>query len=374
MNTNIEQLTTPSFLVDLDVLEKNIKEMADICKKNNKELWPMVKTHKSSQIARMQYEAGIGGFLVGTIDEAEKLIENGFEDIALAYPVASEENILRVIDLLKRANIIVSFDGEEAAKKFNEALKKEGLKAEYLIIIDCGLNRFGVKPESAGNLAKILSKYDNLKMKGISTHPGQVYSATNIEEVKEVAQEEIKSLETAVSSLKESGFEAEMVATGSTPTAKFAAESDVITVLRPGNYVFYDNIQIAMGVVPEERCSLTVLATIISHPTKDRFLLDAGSKCLGLDKGAHGISTIKGFGRIKSHPELVITDLSEEVAKVKIESETDLKVGDKVMIIPNHSCSAANMTNYLIGHRNGKVEKTIYIDARGGSLRTPQDN
>lgn len=56
-------------------------------------------------------------------------------------------------------------------------------------------------------------------------------------------------------------------------------------------------------------------------------------------------------------------------AKVKIEGNTDLKVGDKIEIIPNHSCSAANMTNYIIGFRNNEVERIIGVDIRGNSSK-----
>ena len=59
---NIHELSTPSFLVELDTLENNISEMAKICKENDVELWPMVKTHKSGMIAKMQYDAGVGDF------------------------------------------------------------------------------------------------------------------------------------------------------------------------------------------------------------------------------------------------------------------------------------------------------------------------
>lgn len=368
---NIHELSTPSFLVELDTLESNISDMAKLCKKNGKELWPMVKTHKSSMIAKMQHDAGIGGFLVGTIDEAVKLIDSSFDDIMLAYPVAGKENISRVIELGKKARVIVVFDGEDTAKAINDALSKKNMSMEYLIIIDCGLHRFGVGPEFAGNLAQKLEKYNNLKLKGISTHPGQVYGAANMQEVEGVAKIEIEALAIAVKSLEQKGFTLDIVTTGSTPTAEFAVKSDAVTALRPGNYVFYDNIQMSLGVVPEERCSLTVLATVISRPNDDTLIIDAGSKCFGLDKGAHGISIIKGFGYVKGHPELVITDLSEEVAKIKIEKNTDVKVGDKLEVIPNHACSSANMTSFLIGHRKGTIEKTIYIDARGGSIRKP---
>ena len=149
----------------------------------------------------------------------------------------------------------------------------------------------------------------------------------------------------------------------------FAAKDKDITIVRPGNYVFYDNIQMSIGLVREEDCALTVLATVISKPKEDVLLIDAGSKCLGLDKGAHGNSLIEGYGYIINHPELVITDLSEEVAKIKIKDHTDIKIGDKIQIIPNHSCSAANFTNYLVGHRSGVIEKLLEIDMRGGSIK-----
>lgn len=366
---NIKELTTPSFLVDLDILEKNIEDMATLCKRKNKRLWPMVKTHKSTQIARMQLAAGADGFLTGTLDEAEKLAQKGFFNIMLAYPVAGAENVARAMNLAKKVHLIFSLDGVDAAKALNDAAEDADIKLEYLIIIDSGLHRFGVPPEDAKILAYNLSAFSHLKLVGIGTHPGHVYAASSSEQVKKVATEEVKTMKRAKDSLEDAGFRVDIVATGSTPTAAYAVEDENITVLRPGNYVFYDNIQMSLGVVTETRCALSVLATIISHPAQDTFIMDAGSKCLGLDKGAHGISLVKGYGAIKDHPELLITDLSEEVGKIKILRGTKVKVGDKIQVIPNHACSAANMTNYLIGHRKGIIEKTIYIDIRSGSFR-----
>lgn len=371
---DIKNLSTPAFLVDLDILEININEMAGLCKKNNKELWPMVKTHKSTQIARMQQEAGAKGFLVGTLDEAEKLAQEGFKNIMLAYPAAGEQNVARVINTAKKSRIILSLDGMDAAKALNEAAKCHGLTLEYLIIIDSGLHRFGVLPEEAVKLASNLSVLEYLKLVGIGTHPGHVYGASSSEEVKKVADEEMTAMKRAKKNLEIAGYKVDIVATGSTPTAMYVAEDENITVLRPGNYVFYDNIQMALGVVPESRCALTVLGTIISHPREDTLIMDVGSKCLGLDKGAHGISLVKGYGVIKDHPELLITDLSEEVGKIKIIGDTKVKVGDKLQVIPNHACSTANMTDYLIGHRKGEIERAIYIDIRGGSFRNPPVN
>ncbi len=363
----IYKLTTPNFLLDLNLLEQNITAMADICQANKKMLCPMVKTHKSMEIAAMQANHGAAGFLVGTLDEAEKLIQAGFTEIMLAYPVAASENIIRVIELAKQAHIILSFDGVCAAAQFQEHLVSEDLVLDYLIIIDSGLHRFGVEPDQVLKLACDLKQFASLRFKGIATHPGHVYGKGNLAEVEIVARQEIDTLTAARELLTLAGFEVNIVATGSTPTAVYVGNSNIITMLRPGNYVFYDAIQSALGVVSPERCALTVLATITSQPSGDIFIIDAGSKCLGLDKGAHSVSLIKGYGLVKNHQELIIESLSEEVGKIRIAGKTSLKVGDRLEIIPNHACAAANMTSHLVGHRNGNVARIISIDARGGT-------
>ncbi|EGO63344.1 alanine racemase [Acetonema longum] len=361
------QLTTPSFLVDLEKFEQNIKETAELCQSNGKKLCPMVKTHKSVEIAAIQQAHGAASFLAGTLDEAEQLVEHGFQEIVLAYPVAAAENITRVIGLAKKAHVMISFDGFEAALQMQNRLAAEKLRMDYLVIIDCGLRRFGVRPEKVLELARALSKLSALNFKGIATHPGHVYGVSCLSEIAKVAQEEISALETAKNLLSQAGFAVEIVATGSTPTLPFAAQNNTVTTLRPGNYIFYDGIQIALGVVPHDRCSLTVLATVIANPSENLFIIDAGSKCFGLDKGAHSAALLQGYGMIKNHPELMVEGLSEEVGKIKATKATDLKVGDKIEVIPNHACAAANMTSFLVGHRNGVIERIIKIDARGGS-------
>lgn len=367
----IGELTTPNFLVDLDLLEQNIAEMAARCRVNGKQLWPMVKTHKSTAIARKQVEAGAAGFLTGTLDEAEKLMDEGFTNLMLAYPVAAGENIERALKLGQRGRVTLSLDGAAAARQINEALRRTDGYLDYLIIIDCGLQRFGVEPGQAAWLARELASYERLYFKGIATHPGQVYGAASAEEVREVAAREVQAMQQAVNNLQENGFQPDIIATGSTPTADHVVKAAVINVLRPGNYVFYDNIQMALGVVPMERCALTVLATILSRPRQDTFIVDAGSKCLGLDKGAHGNALLDGYGRVKGHPELYVIGLSEEVGKIKIAGQTPLQVGDKIQIIPNHACSTANMTSYLVGHRKDILETTLPVDMRGGTVRRP---
>jgi D-serine deaminase-like pyridoxal phosphate-dependent protein len=363
----ISQLGTPSFIVDLDIMEKNIVKMAVLCKKYGKQLCPMVKTHKCMEIALLQQHiGGAGGFLAGTLTEAEKMADVGIMNIMLAYPHACKENIRRIAALIKRTHLILCFDGEEAACLTEQILAEENLTVDYVIILDCGLHRLGIEPEKIVFLASALQSNSHLCFKGIASHPGHVYGVSDPAGIADVAAEEIRILEKAKENLMQAGFNVDIVASGCTPTTIYELQSHVVDIIRPGNYIFNDAIQIALGTASEKECSLSVLATIIAHPAEDRYIIDAGSKCLGLDKGAHNISLVKGFGIIKGHPELLMEALSEEVGKIQSIGSTTVKVGDILEIIPNHACVAANMTNYLMGCRHGEVERRLYIDARGG--------
>ena len=164
--------------------------------------------------------------------------------------------------------------------------------------------------------------------------------------------------------LQKLGINPTLITSGSTPTYFEACKSNVINKLHLGNYVFMDNIQKSLDCgVTEKMCVLTILATVISAPRDGEFVIDAGSKCLGLDTGAHGNNNIKDYGLVKDHKELRILLPS----KLVVEGRTNIKIGDKIEIIPNHSCSAANTTSYYISTRNDIVDKIIKVDMRSNS-------
>ncbi|VEH38728.1 Predicted amino acid aldolase or racemase [Fusobacterium varium] len=74
-----ENLKTPAILLNLNALENNIKTYQKMCTNNGKELWPMIKTHKSMELLKMQIEAGATGALCGTLDEAEACCKIGLK-------------------------------------------------------------------------------------------------------------------------------------------------------------------------------------------------------------------------------------------------------------------------------------------------------
>ena len=365
----IHELQTPAILLNLDSMEHNVKKYCDAAAKAGKQIWPMIKTHKSLELSRLQADYGCTGFLCGTLDEAEAMAEAGFENIMYAYPVATEVSIKRVVELAKKCNFIVRFDGIDSARLTNEGAKAAGVIVNYTIIVDSGLHRFGVAPEKTVELADALKEFEHLHFCGISTHPGHVYGASCEADVPQYCKDEMESIAAAADALRAAGYELEIISSGATPTFWGSLEDENLMIYHPGNYIFNDAIQMSTNTATEDECALYVLASVVSHPREDLFICDAGAKCLGLDMGAHGNASVKGHGAIKGHPELTMYSLSEEVGKIHVDGPTDLKVGDKIIIIPNHSCSTANLTEYYIGVRGEEVERYIDVDIRGNSTK-----
>ena len=139
----LNELKTPSIILNLDALENNIKKSdkidIDLLRKINIDIWPMIKTHKSSEILKMQKENKASGVLCGTLDECEKSMDAGFENIMYAYPVSDELAIERIINLSKKTNFIVRIDNLEAGKLINEKAHQKNAKINYTVIVNCGL-------------------------------------------------------------------------------------------------------------------------------------------------------------------------------------------------------------------------------------------
>jgi D-serine deaminase-like pyridoxal phosphate-dependent protein len=134
--------------------------------------------------------------------------------------------------------------------------------------------------------------------------------------------------------------------------------------MRPGNYVFYDRMQVALGSASMADCSLSVLTTVISLPAPDRAVVDAGSKTFALDRGAHGIEAVAGFGH-EPRLGLVLDRLSEEHGIISILRER-VRIGDRLRFVPNHACTVANLADCLIGVRGGVVTEVLPVAVRGG--------
>ena len=361
------EIDTPAIIVYKDKLMKNILDMQSFCNQNNISLRPMIKTHKMPQIAKLQVDNGAIGITCAKISEAQVMVKEGIRDIFIAYEIINEEKIKALIDLSKRANLSVAVDSKYGVDMLSKHFSMEGISINVLIEINSGLNRCGLDDlEEIYILADHITKQPNLRLKGLFTHAGHAYGATDYRKVEEIGAYEGEFLVEIKNHLKEKGISVEILSSGSTPTAKISGKVKGISEIRPGNYVFYDAIQVALDIVDIDRCALSVIATVVSKPTSDRAIIDAGSKTLALDKGAHGVSNVNGFGLVKNIKGITIERLSEEHGILKLEGEgKNINIGDKIEIIPNHACTVINLFDYINIVEENVISEKYQVHARG---------
>jgi D-serine deaminase-like pyridoxal phosphate-dependent protein len=364
---DLNQLDTPALLVDLDRLETNIARMAAFAREHGVLLRPHAKSHKSAGIARRQIDAGAVGLTVAKLDEAEAFLDAGFTDLFIANEVVGMHKWERLVRLAQRGTVAIGIDDIGAARGLADVAQAQSVVVDVVIEIDSGLHRAGVLPgEAALRLAEAVSAQRGVRLRGVFTHAGHAYGAHSPEEVRRIGELEGAAVVETANLLRTHGIACPVVSVGSTPTALSAGAVPGVTEMRPGNYVFYDRMQLGLGSANTRDCALSVLATITSRPTADRAIIDAGSKTFALDRGAHGMETVQGFGEDLTHG-LVIDHLSEEHGIiVRAEHQSDPSVGDRLRFLPNHACTAANLADCMFGVRGDRVEEVLPVIVRGG--------
>lgn len=332
---------TPALVIDVQKLQHNIADMAGYAEANSFRLRPHVKAHRLPEIAAMQAQHGCVGFTCAKIGEAEMLAQHGFGDLLIAHQLVSPPKMQKLANLLAVATVTVGCDSLQGAVELENLARELRQSIAISLEIDSGLHRCGTLPgkDTLDLACSIRSACPDIIIKGVFTHAGQAYAARSQEEIRQIAIAEATAVVETAELLRQHGFPITEISVGSTPTAKHAHQVPGVTEIRPGNYVFYDAIQVGLGVVPERDCALTVHSTIISRPTADRVVMDAGSKVLGLDKGAHGLELVKGFGIVVGWPHLTVERLSEEHGIIVRRDDGPLpSIGEQLQIIPNHAC------------------------------------
>ncbi len=379
-----DELDTPCLVVDLDVLEKNIRRMAECGRDAGVALRPMVKTHKCPAIAHMQLRMpATVGINASKVAEAEVMAFGGAQDIFITNEIIGVSKVERLIHLAKHYRMSASVDSLVGAKGLDDVAKRHDVRLDVLIHIDSGNRRTGVLPgEPALQLVREILKFDHLNFKGIWTHEGQNYGGRTPEEVLEITMKAgALMIETKKFIERETGLKV-YTSVGSTPGAKPLARMPGIDEIRPGAYVFNDGSQIFTGSCTLKDCALTILCTIVSHPEPHRIVTDAGTKanpppmvCIAFDEEGGRLSrplNSTGGGIIRDLrgeicEEMVCHRWGEEYGMINLygDKKREIRIGDKIEIIPYHVCDTVNLFEEIFGVREGEVEVRWPIWARG---------
>jgi len=358
-----DELSTPALMIDLDALERNLDRMASSCRKQGVGLRPHVKTHKTPEVARMQLERGALGLTVAKVGEAEVMAEAGLDDILIAYPIVGAEKLRRLVTLARRRRISVALDSEAAAQELSQAASEQDSTIGVLVEFDVGFHRCGLAPgQSCVELASKIAAMPGLSFRGLMTYFGNIRGSP--EERRAGIEVVAEKVERALAAFQDSGIQVEIVSGGSTPSAEYSELVAGLTEIRPGTYVYNDMNTFYQGACRLEDCAARVVTTVVSTAVPGRAIIDAGSKALSSDLLGAGRGW--GYGYVVEVPDVPVTKLNEEHGHLDITRSTHkFYVGEVLTIIPNHVCTCVNMHDDAFLLRNGIVEGSWRVAARG---------
>ena len=348
---HIDDIETPAVLVDIDRVESNLGRAQAYANRHRLRMRPHIKTHKLPVLARRQVALGAVGITCQKLSEAEVMADGGLTDIFLPYNILGRPKLQRLLALSRRIAVSVSADSLATLSGYDETFSAVGEKLNVLVECDTGGQRCGVQsPAEAAALAAEICGRTGVSFAGLATYPGagKVHATA-------------AWLEEAVALLSSRGIPCATISNGGTPDLWSAHEVTAASEHRAGTYIYLDRYQVAKGVGSFDDCALTVLSTVVSHPTRDRIVLDAGSKALTSDTLG-----MNGFGLISGYEEIPITILSEEHAVADAtHSTTKPSVGDRVRIVPNHACPVSNLFDFVHFVRGDEVSDIVPVAARG---------
>ncbi len=348
---DINDIDTPAVLIDLARVEVNLKRAQDYVSAQGWQMRPHVKTHKLPRFAWRQMELGAVGITTQKLGEAEAMADSGISDIFLPYNILGVSKLSRLKALHDRVCIAVTADSLVTIKGYAGRFTDPAHRLRVLVECDTGAARCGVQTGAeAVALAQAILASKGLQFGGLMTYPAQGGLAATQ-----------SWLAAALAAFHASGIAVGTVSTGGTPDLMHASALHATTEYRPGTYIYSDRMQVAFGHGSLEDCALTVLATVVSRPTPDRAILDAGSKALAAD-----LCPAPGHGHILGYPDAVIRVLSEEHAAVDLSAcPRRPEIGERVRVIPNHACVVSNLFDEVYLMNGTQVDEVARITSRG---------
>jgi len=348
---SLGELDTPAVTILLDRLEANIARAQATIAARGIDNRPHIKTHKIPEIAAMQMAAGAVGITCQKLGEVEVFVDAGVaDDILLTFNIVGEKKTDRLMQLASRVKrLAVVCDNDVVLRGLSEAGVRHGRDVPVLVECDTGFGRNGVQtPQAARELAQIATNLPRIRFEGLMAFPNK-------------APDTATFMDEALALLKADGIPVPVVSGGGTPALRTLADFPMMTEHRAGTYVYNDVMMVSAGAAAWEDCAMHVRATVVSMPTPERAIIDAGSKVLTREQ-----YYVADFGRVVEYPGATVANVSEEHGMLDLSrAEAKPRIGEVISVIPNHCCVVSNMVDEVYGVRDAVVETVWPVAARG---------
>ncbi len=354
----VDQLETPVLTIDIDAMERNLAKMMAILDGSGVRLRPHLKTAKSPALAQMMIRAGAVGVCCAKISEAEVMANAGITDILLTSEVAGVGKFERIVAL---AGWVPEFkavvDNAHAIDAIAAISRARGTTTKLVIEQDVNTHRSGVTTAAeALALADRIRDTDGIELVGVHGYAGHV-QIRPLDTRTEGNVDAMSVLEETVELLREHNHPIPIVTGGGTGTCELDARRGLLNEVQAGSFLLMDTLYRDAGVPFEQ--ALRCRTTIISRPSPDRAVCDAGQKTMSHDGGPP---------QVENRPGVTYRRGSDEHGSIIVdpaELDRPLEVGDVITLIPSHICTTVNLHDVFVGVRGDVVEAVWPIEARG---------
>ncbi|MDA3910199.1 MAG: alanine racemase, partial [Bacteroidales bacterium] len=343
----LSEIEKAVFVVDLSIVQHNIRLMKQKANKHKLMFRPHVKTHQSKDIAAILKAEGIQKITVSSLDMCLNFIDMGFQDICIAIPFNLNE-IHRLNAIPNHINIQICLDSMDVFQRLDASLTRQ---FDFYIKTDAGYGRSGLTIDKISNFEQLIQAAESsqyMRFHGLLVHNGQMYHAKNTNEIHQLHEESVKQLNKLASKLPGDIF----LSIGDTPAISITENFNGVDEIRPGNFVYYDLMQENLGVCKTEEIAVRLFAPVVGkYPERNELVVHAGA--VHLSKEAIQINGEICYGQvvaIQTKQErkpltnrLNLIRLSQEhgIISADIQTQARINYGDFLEIIPVHSCLTA---------------------------------
>jgi 3-hydroxy-D-aspartate aldolase len=363
---SIDQIETPALVVDLDAFDRNVKRMAGFGRESGMRIRPHAKTHKCPSIARRQIAAGAVGQCCQKVGEAEALVRGGVDDVLVTNEVIGAQKLRRLAALATEATIGLCFDAKEQIEAASRAALEFGVTLDALVEVDVGMQRCGIAPGvPVRELAQRITEAPGLAFRGLQAYHGEAQHLPTSAEREAAIARAAEAVQATREALDQVGLTCAVVSGAGTGTFRLESATGLWNELQVGSYVFMDTEYARIGAkgggpFAEFEHSLFVLSTVMSVPSAEYVVVDAGLKSYSCEKG---------MPWVHHTDDVSVVGVSDEHGKLRIGPKGKrLRLGDRVMLVPSHCDPTVNLHDWYVGIRNEKVEVLWPISARGASI------
>ncbi len=364
----LERISVPTLVVDVRRAESNLERMLARADGWGVRFRPHFKTHQSADVARLFSGRGITACTVSSVRMGSYFAKHGWDDLTIAVPLNLREVAeLRALSSLARVSVLVDSSAAVAPLAAGELPG-----ASVWIEVDCGYSRTGVRwddGEALVELARAVDAADDVTLAGILTHAGRSYATSGAEEVLRVHEESLAHMahaKSVIASARPAGAPLE-VSVGDTPTASLAEMMDGVDEIRPGNFIFYDLMQLDLGSCSESDLAVAVACPVIGrYPERGEIVVYGGAVHLSSASREDGGPTFgcvvepahEGLGELRLDAPVVRLTQEHGVIRAPSDVMERVSIGDVLLVSPVHSClTAAVHDHYLTldARRLGKM-------------------